>query len=59
MYVNLTQLNEIAVQPQSNSHLHYTPTVTDDVTTYTTLIADVQEVHDDSSDFELPETVVA
>ena len=35
------------------------PTVDDDVTTYTTLIADVQEVHDDSSDFELPDTVIA
>ena len=35
------------------------PPVSDDVTTYTTLIADVQEVHEESSDFELPETVVA
>lgn len=34
-------------------------TVAEDMTTYTTLIADVQEVQDDSSDFELPEAVVA
>ncbi len=38
---------------------HSLPPVSDDVTTYTTLIADVQEVHEESSDFELPETVVA
>lgn len=31
----------------------------DDVTTYTTLIGDVQEVQDDSSDFELPESIIA
>ena len=31
-------------------------TVPEEVTTYTTLIADV---HDESSDFELPDTVVA
>ena len=34
-------------------------TVPEEVTTYTTLIADVQDVHDESSDFELPDTVVA
>ena len=36
-----------------------TITVPEEVTTYTTLIADVQDVHDESSDFELPDTVVA
>ena len=35
----------------------YTCAVAEDMT-YTTLIADVQEVQDDSSDFELPEAVV-
>ena len=40
----------------TNSH---TITVPEEVTTYTTLIADVQDVHDESSDFELPDTVVA
>ena len=39
-------------------HFFY-PTVPEEVTTYTTLIADVQDVHDESSDFELPDTVVA
>ena len=33
--------------------------VGEDVTTYSSLIGEVHEVHDDSSDFELPETVVA
>ena len=36
--------------------------VPEEVTTYTTLIADVQDVHDESSNFELsgmPDTVVA
>ena len=40
--------------------LHIYPSaVPEEVTTYTTLIADVQDVHDESSDFELPDTVVA
>ena len=43
-------------QSGTNSH---TITVPEEVTTYTTLIADVQDVHDESSDFELPDTVVA
>jgi len=36
-----------------------TATVDEDVTTYSSLIGEVHEVHDDSSDFELPDTVVA
>ena len=41
----------------SSSYLGLYNTI-DDMTTYTTLISDVQAVQDDSSDFELPESVV-
>ena len=44
------------IQVYTNSH---TITVPEEVTTYTTLIADIKDVHDESSDFELPDTVVA
>ena len=40
-------------------HTHTHTAVGEDVTTYSSLIGEVHEVHDDSSDFELPETVVA
>ena len=40
-------------------HMHTHTAVGEDVTTYSSLIGEVHEVHDDSSDFELPETVVA
>ena len=45
------------VYPHTRTHI---PTAVDeDVTTYSSLIGEVHEVHDDSSDFELPDTVVA
>ena len=42
-----------------HTHAHTHTAVGEDVTTYSSLIGEVHEVHDDSSDFELPETVVA
>ena len=42
-----------------HTHTQTHTAVGEDVTTYSSLIGEVHEVHDDSSDFELPETVVA
>jgi len=43
----------------THTYTHTRTAVGGDVTAYSSLIGEVHEVHDDSSDFELPDTVVA
>ena len=52
-------MHTVHTHTHTHTHTQTHTAVGEDVTTYSSLIGEVHEVHDDSSDFELPETVVA
>ena len=57
--VSMASQSDIVSSCTCTLFTHTHTAVGEDVTTYSSLIGEVHEVHDDSSDFELPETVVA